>query len=90
MITVVDAMICNDSSAGHIANAYRIPTTVIYGPVNPEGIRPYNNKTAILNCISIPLDCKPCYKTETCPKGTYDCFNKINVEDLSNIVLKSI
>lgn len=90
MITYADAIICNDSSAGHIANAYRIPTTVIYGPVNPEGIRPYNNKTAILNCISIPLDCKPCYKTETCPKGTYECFNKINIEKLSNIILKSI
>lgn len=90
MITYADAMICNDSSAAHISNAYRIPTTVIYGPVNPEGIRPYNNKTAILNCISIPLECKPCYKTETCPKGTYDCFNKINVEELTDVVLKSI
>lgn len=90
MITYVDAMICNDSSAAHISNAYRIPTIVIYGPVNPGGIRPYNNKTAVLNCISIPLECKPCYKSEICPKGTYDCFNKIDIEELSDIVLKSI
>ena len=89
-ITFSDCMICNDSSAGHIANAYKIPTTVIYGPVNPEGIRPYNNTTAILNCISIPMECKPCYSTGTCPKGTYECFNSINLDEVTDIVLKSM
>ena len=83
-------MICNDSSAGHIANAYKIPTTVIYGPVNPEGIRPYNNKTAILNCVSIPLKCKPCYGSNECPNGTYQCFNDINIDKLADEILKTI
>lgn len=89
-ITFADAMICNDSSAGHIANAYRIPTTVIYGPVNPAGIRPYNNTTAVLNCISIPYECKPCYAAQTCPKGTYDCFNSIKVEEVADKVLETM
>ncbi len=90
MVTFADTMICNDSSAGHIANAYKIPTTVIYGPVNPEGIRPYNNTTAILNCISIPFKCKPCYATETCPKGKYECFNNINIDNVADMILKTI
>ncbi|NLC87195.1 MAG: glycosyltransferase family 9 protein [Clostridiaceae bacterium] len=89
-ITFSDAIICNDSSAAHIANAYKIPTTVMYGPVNPEGVRPYNNTTATLNCITIPLKCKPCYSTEICPVGTYECFNNINIDDVAITVLKSI
>jgi len=89
-ITFCDAMICNDSSAGHIANAYKIPTTVIYGPVNPEGIRPYNNTTSILNCISIPMECKPCYSTQTCPKKDYDCFNNIEINVVTDIVIKNL
>lgn len=89
-ISIIDTMICNDSSAGHIANAYKIPTTVIYGPVNPEGIRPYNNKTAILNCVSIPLKCKPCYGSNECPNGTYQCFNDINIDKLADEILKTI
>lgn len=89
-ITFSDTIICNDSSAGHIANAYKIPTTVMYGPVNPEGIRPYNNRTATLNCISIPLECKPCYATQTCPKGTYECFNNINIDEVADIILEII
>lgn len=89
-ITYSDTIICNDSSAGHIANGYKIPTIVIYGPVNPEGIRPYNNTTAVLNCVSIPLPCKPCYSAGVCPNGDYKCFNKINVEDIANLVIESI
>lgn len=89
-VPVSDILICNDSSAAHIANAYKIPTFVMYGPVKPAGIRPYNNVTAYLNCVSIDLPCKPCYKADKCPKKSQECFEKINVENISKDILKIV
>ena len=89
-VPVSDILICNDSSAAHIANAYKIPTFVMYGPVKPAGIRPYNNTTAYLNCVSIDLPCKPCYKADKCPKKSQECFEKISINNISKDILKIV
>lgn len=89
-ITICDYMLCNDSSAGHIANAYKIPTTVMYGPVNFEGIRPYDNVNAKLECVSLKMECKPCYASQTCPNKNYKCFNDIQIENVANKILENI
>lgn len=86
IVAECNLMICNDSSAGHIAAAYEIPTIVIFGAVRPETACPRFEKTI---CISNDCDCKPC-TLDDCPKGTYDCLEKIDINEIYNAMEKLI
>ena len=77
-VSKCDLMICNDSSAGHIAAAYGIPVLVIFGAVKPETARPRGSKVI---CVTHDCTCKPC-TLEDCPKGTYECLENIDINDI--------
>lgn len=79
LISVCNYMICNDSSAGHIAAAYGIPVVVVFGPIKMETAIPRGTNKVI--GISHEIECKPCTLPE-CPLGTNECIKKVTVEEL--------
>ncbi len=82
-ISLCDAMICNDSGAGHIATAYGVPSFVVFGPVLPEMARPYAKKDVY--CFSKGMSCKPCMRRACVNQN--ECLKKIKPEDVSKKVL---
>lgn len=82
LVSVCDCMICNDSGAGHIAAAYGIPVTVIFGPVLPEMYRPLGENGVYV--VSHDLDCKPCYK-RSCPLNTNACIDGISPNEVTDV-----
>jgi heptosyltransferase-2 len=71
----------SDSSLGHIAAAYNIPTITVVGPTNPRESRPWGRR-AIVVTSSEQLPCRPCWFTPlqgNCPNGQR-CMTEISVE----------
>ena len=85
-VAMCDLMICNDSSAGHIAAAYGIPAIVIFGAIKPETACPRGSRVI---SISYDCDCKPC-TLEDCPDKTYECLEKISIESIYNALEEMI
>lgn len=75
IVSICDYMICNDSSAGHIAAAFGIPVLVIFGAVDAKTSAPRGNSK--VSVISKKLDCKPC-TLPICPFDTYECLQTIS------------
>jgi ADP-heptose:LPS heptosyltransferase len=78
LVSLCNYMICNDSSASHIAAAYSIPTLVIFGAVKSETALPRGKGKVV--AVSHDLDCKPCTLPQ-CPRGTYECIDSITVDE---------
>lgn len=85
LVSICDYMICNDSAAGHIAAAYRIPTLVIFGPVKSETAMPRGMGRIIT--ISKDFDCKPC-TLPVCPLGTEECIKSIDIKEVLEKVIE--
>lgn len=79
LVSICDYMICNDSAAGHIAAAYGIPVTIIFGPVSPDVALPRGKGK--INYVSHNLICKPCTLPE-CPKKTEECIKGISANEV--------
>ncbi len=82
-------VIAHDTGLMHIAAAFRKDIISIWGNTIPEfGMHPYvpNFKENIVEVKG--LGCRPCSKIghEVCPKGHFKCMNKINTEEIINIV----
>ncbi len=86
-VAICDIMICNDSSAGHIAAAYGIDVHVIFGPVLPELAKPYSEAN-VYTYENKNVKCRPCnirgceYKKE--------CLKSITVDRVFGGVINSI
>ena len=80
LISRCHCMLCNDSSAGHIAASFNIPVVVIFGPVEPSFAEPRSNN--IVTSISKSMNCKPCFMSQ-CP---YDnrCIENITVKEVKS------
>ena len=80
LISICDYVICNDSGAAHIARAFLIPTTVIFGNTDPGLI---NIDSQILKSVTIShkLDCKPC-NLPYCKYGHKLCLEGIEVAEV--------
>jgi ADP-heptose:LPS heptosyltransferase len=83
LVSLCDYMLCNDSAAGHIAAAYGIPATIIFGPVSPEVALPRG--TGRINYVSHELKCKPC-TLPVCSLGTETCIREITVDEVMNAI----
>lgn len=74
-------MLCNDSSAGHLAASFNIPVLVIFGPVEPDFAEPKSWNTVAV--ISKERNCKPCFMSN-CPFGN-ECIEDITVEEVEDV-----
>ncbi len=83
LVDEMDLVISNDTSAVHIASARNVPVIQIFGSTVPElGFIPFRVPYRIIEKNDVK--CRPCthYGKSKCPKGHFDCMNKITTEEI--------
>ena len=89
-------VISHDTGMLYIACAFNKPTMVIWGGTSPSlDVEPYYGSRflqhqikALSTSICLNLSCQPCsnYGTTTCPRGHFNCMNKIDVNEVVKLV----
>jgi len=78
----------NDSAPMHLASAMNAPVCAIYCSTVPSfGFGPLSTNAHVVE-VEEKLDCRPCglHGYPTCPKGHFNCANKINIDKLVAIM----
>ncbi len=78
----VDALLCGDTLALHIAAALQLPTVAVFGPTSPAEIYDFNGLTAKL--WTSRLDCLICYGD--CQKRD-NCMSLLDLAELVNLTI---
>ena len=78
LLSVVDAVVANDSGLMHIAAALHRPLLAIYGSTDPGFTPPLGKQVKIVK-ESVP--CSPCFKRE-CPLPKHLCMDSISVNNV--------
>lgn len=76
-------LITNDSGPMHIAICAKVPCVAIFGATVKElGFFPYDEKSVVVEDLSVT--CRPCGKHggNSCPKGHFNCMNNIRPIDI--------
>lgn len=79
------ALLANDGILPHYAAHLGIPATVLFGPGNPEVLRPLGRIHRILNAH---VACSPCSMAK-CPLD-HRCLNELSVEQVSTEVAQLV
>jgi len=90
-------VVSNDTGLMHVAAAYHKPIVSLWGNTSPEmGMFPYygsNNLKTSYEPLSVIMEnksvgCHPCSKIgyQKCPKGHFNCMNKLDMIELSEKV----
>jgi heptosyltransferase-2 len=77
LIKRCDFLVTNDSGPMHIAAAFGVPLTAIFGPTDDSGTSPYSNKAVI---VRKDVDCAPC-KLRECPTD-HRCMTAVTAADV--------
>lgn len=91
VIESASLLISNDTGLMHIGAALKKPIVSIWGnTITDFGMYPYYGESKVVTeGISVAnLSCRPCSKIgyNTCPKGNFDCMNKIDKEAVINAI----
>jgi len=78
IISRLDLLITNDSGPMHIAAAVSTPQVAVFGPEDPQRLRPYTSPETY-RIVSKTLDCRPC-GTDECDHVS--CLRNITVEEV--------
>lgn len=76
----------NDSGPLHLCSAMNAPVTAVFCSTVPEfGFTPLSDEKHVIQ-INEKLDCRPCglHGLKACPKGHFDCGQKIETNALLN------
>ncbi|MCK4744164.1 MAG: lipopolysaccharide heptosyltransferase II [Sulfuriflexus sp.] len=85
LMSMADFVVSNDSGLMHVAASLQRPLISLYGSSDPGFTPPLNKQAHIL---SLGLDCSPCFKRE-CPLGHLDCLNKLEPQQVLDILEQS-
>ncbi len=90
IIRNLNLFISNDSGLMHLATASQIPVIGIFGPTNPNWVKPFGVKHKV---IRLGLPCSPCFYYSPKPlrcniKEKYKCIKEIEVEKVKEAILE--
>lgn len=84
VIATVDAVVCQDSAAMHLAVAFGKPLVCLVGPTNPHRTGPYGRLDDVMR--SGP-DCAPCYLRDLSQCGhDHRCMTEISADSVVSAV----
>lgn len=89
LVKQASVIITHDTGLMHIAAAFKRKTVSLWGNTVPEfGMYPYypNKDSQIFEVKG--LKCRPCSKIgyKKCPKKHFDCMNKLDENEIANVV----
>lgn len=73
LMSVVNAVVANDSGLMHVAAALQRPLVALFGSTSPDYTPPLSENCQI---IKAEIECSPCFKRE-CPYGHYRCLEEM-------------
>ncbi len=76
LISRCSLFLTNDSGAMHIAAAFSVPITAVFGPTDHKSTYPLSRDYKI---IRREIECSPC-KKRICPEGHHLCMKNIDAE----------
>ena len=87
IVSMADLFVGNDSGLAHLANAAGTPTTVVFGPTDPEATRPWDGprpdgRPVRLQVVRQRVLCAPCRFTR-CPLD-HACMTGVSVETVGS------
>jgi heptosyltransferase-2 len=93
VVSQAKLVISNDTGMMHIASAYNRNIISIWGNTVPAfGMTPYmpSNYANSFIAEAKEVGCRPCSKIgySKCPKGHFDCMNKISVGELTEVAIR--
>lgn len=93
IVSQAKLVIANDTGMMHIASAYNRNIISIWGNTVPAfGMTPYmpSNYANSFIAEAKEVGCRPCSKIgfAKCPKGHFDCMNKISVPELTEVAIR--
>ena len=68
-----------DSGAVHIAAAVGVPTVVLFGPAEPDRVRPISDRSAVV--IKDGYWCRPCDQVH-CAQPENNCMDALEVDSV--------
>jgi heptosyltransferase-2 len=93
VVSQANLVTTNDTGMMHIASAYNRNIISIWGNTVPAfGMTPYmpSNYANSFIAETKEVGCRPCSKIgySKCPKGHFDCMNKISVGELTEVAIR--
>jgi len=93
VVSQAKLVITNDTGMMHIASAYNRNIISVWGNTVPAfGMTPYmpSNYANSFIAEAKEVGCRPCSKIgfAKCPKGHFDCMNKISVPELTEVAIR--
>ena len=89
LLSTCNVVLTNDSSLGHIAENFGVPSIVIFGPTSESfGFYPVLSNSL---SVSAPIGCRPCSKhgKRPCRYKEQYCFTKIDPVVISKAIISS-
>jgi ADP-heptose:LPS heptosyltransferase len=86
IIAEAKAILGNDTSLGHAAEASGVPSAVLFGPTTERfGFAPWREES---RAFSSDLGCRPCSRhgKTLCRYGDYRCFEEISAAGVANFL----
>lgn len=86
VLSKASVLLTGDTGLMHIASAFEVPITSVWGNTVPEfGMYPYAKKELYSINEVTGLSCRPCSKIgyQKCPRGHFNCMHLQNAEVIS-------